>query len=66
MLDLLPPAVLERFVGVGNPFSLGEPGPGWNVVDIGCGGGQDSLYAARLVGEKGRVIGVDLSEEMLA
>lgn len=64
-LDLLPPGVVEHFVGVGNPFSLGEPKLGWSVLDIGCGAGFDSQIAARYVGPKGRVIGVDLSEEML-
>lgn len=64
-LDLVPPTLLERFVGVGNPFSLGEPQPGWTVLDIGCGAGFDSLIAACYVGPTGKVIGVDLSEEML-
>lgn len=64
-LDLIPPALVERFVGVGNPFSLGEPQLGWTVLDIGCGAGFDSLIAALYVGSTGNVIGVDLSEEML-
>jgi arsenite methyltransferase len=65
-VNLLPPAVVDHFVGVGNPFSLGEPQPGWTVLDIGCGAGFDSQMAARYVGATGRVIGVDLSEDMLA
>jgi SAM-dependent methyltransferase len=65
-LDLVPPTLLERFVGVGNPFSFGEPQPGWTVLDIGCGTGFDSLIAALAVGPSGKVIGVDLSEEMLS
>lgn len=64
-LNLVPPVVLDRFVGVGNPFSLGEPQPGWTVLDIGCGAGFDSVIAALFVGSTGKVIGVDLSEEML-
>jgi SAM-dependent methyltransferase len=64
-LELIPPAVLDRFVGVGNPFSLGEPQPGWTVLDIGSGAGFDSQIAARYVGPTGKVIGVDLSEAML-
>jgi SAM-dependent methyltransferase len=65
-LDFMPPAVIEHFVGVGNPFSMGEPEPGWNVLDIGCGGGFDSQMAALYVRPTGRVRGVDMSPEMLA
>jgi SAM-dependent methyltransferase len=64
-LDQVPPAVIERFVGVGNPFSLAEPQPGQSVVDVGCGAGFDSQIAARHVGPTGKVIGVDLSAELL-
>lgn len=56
LLGLVPAAVGERFVGVGNPFSLGEPVPGWNVLDIGCGVGFDSQIAGRLVGPQGKVV----------
>jgi arsenite methyltransferase len=66
LLNRVPGDVIARFVGVGNPFSLGEPGPGWSVLDIGCGGGFDSQIAAYYVGRAGRVCGVDLSEEMLS
>lgn len=65
LLDLVPSGLVEHFVGVGNPFSLGEPHPGWTVLDIGCGAGFDSLIASLYVGATGRVIGVDLSEDML-
>jgi arsenite methyltransferase len=65
-LDRIPSEVIERFVGVGNPFSLGEPKPGCNVLDIGCGCGFDSQMAALCVGTTGQVLGVDLSPEMLA
>lgn len=65
-LDRIPPAVVERFVGVGNPFALGEPQAGWNVLDVGCGCGLDSQVAALYVGAAGRVCGVDMSPEMLA
>jgi SAM-dependent methyltransferase len=66
ILNLLPAAVVDHFVGVGNPFTLGEPEPGWAILDIGCGAGFDSQVAAQYVGPHGKVIGVDLSEEMLA
>ena len=57
--------VVDLFVGVGNPFSLGEPRSGWRLVDVGCGAGFDSRIAAQYVGPKGRVVGVDMSPEML-
>ncbi len=64
-IDRIPTFVVERFVGVGNPFSLGPPEPGQTVVDIGAGAGFDSQVAALMVGPDGRVRGVDLSDEML-
>ena len=50
---------------MGNPFSLGPLNPGEAVLDIGCGAGVDSLVAAHLVGPQGRVVGVDVTEEMI-
>jgi ubiquinone/menaquinone biosynthesis C-methylase UbiE len=52
--------------GTGNPFSLGELKPGEYVVDCGSGSGTDSLIAARMVAPNGRVIGVDMTPEMLS
>lgn len=66
LLARVPPEVVARFVGVGNPFSLGAPEPGWSVLDIGCGCGFDSQIAAFYAGPRGRVRGIDLSEEMLS
>jgi arsenite methyltransferase len=65
-IDSLPLAATESFAGVGNPFSLGELRPGQSVVDLGCGAGMDSILAARQVESTGKVIGVDMVEEMLA
>lgn len=65
-IDALPRAATESFAGVGNPFSLGELRPGQMILDLGCGAGMDSLLAARQVRPDGRVIGVDMVEEMLA
>lgn len=65
-LARLPQDVIDHFIGVGNPFSLGEPQAGEHVLDIGCGGGFDALIAAQCVGDAGQVIGVDMSAEMLA
>ena len=61
----LPEANIASFAGTGNPFALGPIHPGETVVDIGAGAGFDSLIAARLVGSSGRVIGFDMTEEML-
>jgi ubiquinone/menaquinone biosynthesis C-methylase UbiE len=44
---------------------LGELKSGQRVVDVGCGGGIDSLIAARMVGSEGHVIGVDMTPAML-
>jgi SAM-dependent methyltransferase len=61
-----PEALLESFCGVGNPFSLGAVRPGEAVLDLGCGAGFDACVAARLVGPEGRVVGVDVTPEMVA
>ena len=66
-IDSLPPSLTESFCGVGNPFSLGEPEPGQIVLDLGCGAGFDALLAAQKVGpNSGRVIGIDMTPEMIA
>jgi SAM-dependent methyltransferase len=62
----VPPANLASFAGTGNPFLAGAIHPGETVVDIGSGAGMDALIAARLVGPAGRVLGVDMTPEMLA
>src|SRR5260370_20431113 len=64
-LSELPDEACEAFAGVGNPFFWGGPKPGERVVDLGSGGGMDSFLAARWVGSEGRVIGVDMTPEML-
>ena len=61
----LPDEACEAFAGVGNPFYWGGPKPGERVVDLGSGAGMDSLLAALWVGPEGRVIGVDMTPEML-
>lgn len=64
-LDGIPESAIATFAGTGNPFAMGELHPGERVVDIGSGGGIDSLIAARMTGPEGRVIGVDMTPEML-
>jgi SAM-dependent methyltransferase len=66
LLDRVPERSVESFAGVANPFSLGELAPGERVLDVGCGAGTDSLVAAQMVGEQGRVVGIDMTPEMLA
>ncbi len=61
-----PQAVVDSFCGVGNPFSLGPIHQGEAVLDIGCGAGVDAFVAARMVGPQGRVVGIDLTEEMIS
>ena len=61
----IPSAVLDRFIGVGNPFSIRRVETGERVLDVGCGCGLDAFVAASLVGSAGEVIGIDLTPEML-
>jgi SAM-dependent methyltransferase len=53
-------------LGCGNPLAIASLQPGETVVDLGSGGGFDCFLAARKVGETGRVIGVDMTPEMVA
>lgn len=64
-LDGLPEEACEAFAGVGNPFFWGGPRPGDRVLDLGSGGGMDALLAALWTGPTGRVIGVDMTPEMV-
>ena len=62
----VPDTAAESFAGVANPFTLGRLAPGERVLDLGCGAGTDSLVAAQMVGQSGRVTGIDMTPEMLA
>jgi len=62
----VPEEVLGVSYGCGAPAGLATVRPGETVLDIGSGGGIDCFEAARLVGPSGRVIGVDMTDEMLA
>jgi|SRR5579885_1261882 len=61
----MPDNAVESFAGVANPFSLCALRPGERVVDLGSGGGFDCFIAANQVGASGRVVGIDMTEEML-
>jgi SAM-dependent methyltransferase len=61
----VPNEALASFAGTGNPFLAGELAAAERVVDVGCGAGLDTLIAARMVGPDGRVIGVDMTPDML-
>jgi SAM-dependent methyltransferase len=65
-LEHVPEPSIESFAGTGNPFSIRSIAAGERVVDVGSGGGIDSLIAASMTGGQGRVIGVDMTPEMLA
>jgi SAM-dependent methyltransferase len=65
-VDAMPDEGVESFAGVGNPFSLRELKSGERVVDLGSGAGFDCFIAAGEVGPNGHVVGVDMTEEMLA
>ncbi len=52
-------------LGCGNPVALASLKEGETVVDLGCGGGIDVFLAAKRVGNKGKVIGIDMTEDML-
>jgi SAM-dependent methyltransferase len=64
VLAQLPEVSTSSFAGVANPHRMGPFDEGSVVVDIGCGAGMDLLLAARSVGQRGRAIGVDMTEAM--
>ncbi|HOE13931.1 MAG TPA: arsenite methyltransferase [Candidatus Saccharicenans sp.] len=59
------PADSNLGLGCGNPAGLAELKPGETVLDLGSGPGLDCFLASRRVGPEGRVIGVDMTPEML-
>ena len=65
-LDGLPESVTESFAGIGNPFALGRLNAGERVVEVGSGAGMDAIIAAGHVGPTGRVVGIDMTDAMLA
>lgn len=64
-LDLVP-AGADMGLGCGNPKAIAALKPGETVVDLGSGGGFDCFLAVREVGSSGRVIGVDMTPDMVS
>lgn len=60
------PGGADLGLGCGNPQAIAQLQPGERVLDLGSGGGFDAFLAARQVGSTGRVIGVDMTPEMIA
>lgn len=65
-LTHLPEDAVRHSLGCGNPLSYVEVKDGDTVLDLGSGAGIDILLAADRVGPNGRVIGVDMTDEMIA
>ena len=60
---MIEPEILDRFYGCGSPIPLCLKG--CKVIDLGCGTGRDVYLASKLVGEKGFVVGIDMTSEQL-
>ena len=63
--ESLPGEVVELSLGCGDPVTLASLEPGQTVLDLGSGGGIDCFLAGKQVGESGRVIGIDMTAEMI-
>ena len=66
LLTTLPEGESAVSYGCGDPITLAALQPGQTVLDLGSGAGLDCFFAAKKVGEQGRVIGVDMTPEMIA
>ncbi|HET9911047.1 MAG TPA: arsenite methyltransferase [Anaerolineales bacterium] len=65
LLATLPDGETSVSYGCGDPITLASLQPGQTVLDLGSGAGLDCFFAAKKVGETGRVIGVDMTPEMI-
>jgi arsenite methyltransferase len=61
----LPDTVTDASLGCGNPLAIADLRPGEVVLDLGSGGGIDCFLAAKRVGPAGRVIGLDMTPDMI-
>ena len=66
VLDNLPSSLTESFTGANNPQPFAELKGGEIVLDLGCGAGLDLYFYAKAVRDKGRVYGLDISEDMVS
>jgi len=64
-LDGVPDVAVEASLGCGNPTAVADIAEGDTVLDLGSGGGIDVFISARRVGPRGKVYGVDMTDEML-
>jgi SAM-dependent methyltransferase len=64
-VDELPESLTDAYAGCGNPVALASLQEGEVVLDLGSGAGLDAFMAAEKVGEAGKVIGVDMTPEMV-
>src|SRR5262249_38430300 len=65
-LDRIPPEAIDSFAGVGHYFHLANLEEGETVVDLGSGSGMDSFIATLKVGARGKVFGIDMTDEQRA
>ena len=65
MLKDLPQEAINASLGCANPLVFAELKAGETVLDLGSGGGIDVFLASRFIGEKGKVYGLDMTDEML-
>jgi arsenite methyltransferase len=65
LLTTVPTDVANTSYGCGDPITLALLKPGQTVLDLGSGAGLDCILASQKVGESGKVIGVDMTPEMI-
>lgn len=65
LIKEMPGDISDFTLGCGNPIAIASLSKGETVLDLGSGGGLDCFLSARQVGETGRVIGVDMTPEMI-
>jgi len=65
LLAILPEGESAISYGCGDPITLASLQPGQTILDLGSGAGLDCFFAAKKVGETGKVIGVDMTPEMI-